>query len=112
MKCVYISHWFLFLVEELVFLRPLEDITLHELGLTATFECEVSKEGLKAEWYKGKKQIKRSEKYEIKSDRTVHSLTIDKAIGEDEAEYTVVFKAVKSTAKLTIKGKQIEDLSF
>jgi len=108
MKCLYVSVDVpLFVVEELVFLRPLENVTLNDLGLTAKFECEISKEGLKAEWFKEKKQIKRSDKYEIKVDGTIHCLIIDKAVAEDESEYTVAFKEAKSTAKLTIKGKQL-----
>jgi hypothetical protein len=97
---------FILPVESLVFLRPLEDITLNDLGLTAEFECEVSKAGLKAEWYKGDKQIKRGDKYEIRTNTTVHRLIIDKALAEDEAKYSVVFKEAKSTAKLTISGRQ------
>ena len=79
---------------------------MNDLGLTAEFVCEVSKPGLKAEWYKGDKQVKVSDKYEIRTNTTVHRLVIDKAMAEDEASYTIKFKEAKSTAKLTIKGKK------
>ena len=80
---------------------------MNDLGLTATFECEISKVGLKVEWYKGDTLIKPSDKYEIVSERTVHRLVIPKAYAEDEASYTVTFKdtEVKSSASLTIHGE-------
>ena len=91
-------------VETIEFVRTLEDITLNELGVQATFECEVSKDGLKAEWLKNGKPIKAGENYEMTTEATIHRLVIKKAYAEDEAEYTVVLKDAKSVATLAIKG--------
>ena len=93
-----------FSVESIQFLRPLEDQTLEELGQTATFECEISKEGLKGEWFKGDKAIKAGEKYEMVDQATVHKLIISDGAEDDQSKYTVKFKEAKTTAKLIIKG--------
>ena len=92
--------------EKLQFLRPLEDITLNEVGLTATFECEVSLEGLKAEWQKANKPVKANGRISIVADKKIHRLIINDAKGEDEGQYTVVFKEkdLKTSAKLAVKG--------
>ena len=85
---------------------PLEDVTLPDVGLTAEFSCEISKEGLKAEWQKNGKVIKRGDKYNMVDETTVHKLIIENAQAEDEAEYTVKFREdATSTAKLIIEGE-------
>ena len=79
---------------------------MNDVGLTAEFTCEISEEGLKAEWRKGGKAIKKSEKYSMVDETTKHTLKIENAQGDDEAEYTVWFRDdATSTAKLTIHGK-------
>ena len=94
-----------FPVEPINFLLPLSDVTLEDVGLTGEFSCEISKEGLKAEWLKDGKPIKRGEKYNMVDEATVHKLVIENALAEDEAEYTVVFREdAKSKAKLVIHG--------
>ena len=103
-----ISPWNLRLsiaVEEINFLTPLEDITLNDLGLKATFECVISKEGLTAEWLKDGKPIKASDKVTIQSEGNTHRLIVEKSYAEDEGTYTVKFKGASTKAKLTIKGK-------
>jgi len=96
------------------FLRPLEDITLNEVGLTATFECEVSLEGLKAEWLKANKPVKANGRISFVADKKIHRLIINDAKGEDEGEYTVVFKAqdLKSSAKLAVKGLWLKAITM
>ena len=96
----------IFTEEKLQILRPLEDITLNDVGLTATFECEISILGLKPEWSKANKALKSDGKTSVIIDGKVHRLTITEAKGEDEGQYTVNFKDqnVKSTAKLAVKG--------
>jgi len=92
--------------EKPLFLRTLEDITLNEVGLTATFECEVSLEGLKAEWRKANKPVKASGRISIVADKKIHRLIISDVTDEDEGQYTVVFKEqdLQSTASLAVKG--------
>ncbi len=93
---------------KLEFLRPLEDITLNDVGLTATFECEISLEGLKPEWAKANKVLRSDEKFTIAAEGKIHRLTVSEATGEDEGQYAVNFKEkdVKSSAKLTVKGSK------
>jgi len=73
----------------------------------AAFECEITKEGLKAEWLKANKPVKAGDKISITVAGGVHRLVLAEAKGEDEGQYTIDFKDVdvKSTAKLTIKGR-------
>jgi len=91
-------------VEPSAFLTGLEDILLNDVGLTAVFECEVSKKELKAEWLKADKPVKKSEKYEMKSANGKHSLTINNCQSDDVAKYTVKVNGMSSTAKLEVKG--------
>ena len=95
-----------FAVEEINFLTPLEDITLNELGLKATFECVISKEGLTAEWLKDGKPLKASDKVTIQAEGNTHRLIVAKSCAEDEGIYTVKFKGASTKAKLTIRGKR------
>ena len=90
---------------------PLSDVTFNDLGLTAEFSCEISMEGLKAEWRKDGNVIKKSEKYNMVDETTVHKLVIMDGQAEDQANYTVWFREdAESTAKLTINGKMIFQL--
>ena len=93
-------------VEPSAFARGLQDVDLNDLGLEATFDCEVSKSDLKAEWFKGDKPIKRSEKYNITSKNGQHSLTISDCQVDDVASYTIKLDGISSSAKLAIKGNR------
>lgn len=97
-------------MDKLGFLRPLEDVTLNDVGLKAEFECEISKTGLKPEWLKGDKPLKPSDKITTTSDGGIHRLVINDCRGEDEGNYTIVFKKddAKSTAKLSVKGNTLQ----
>jgi len=92
-------------VEPSAFVRGLEDVELNDLGLEAVFQCEVSKADLKAEWFKGDKPIKRSEKYNITSKNGQHSLTVGDCQADDIASYTIKLDGISSTAKLAVKGR-------
>ena len=50
--------------------------------------------------------MKADDNHQMVADATVHTLTIPKALAEDEATYTIKFKDtdVKSSADLTIHG--------
>lgn len=90
----------------------MDDVTLEKLGLVGTFECEVTRENLKPEWfYNGNKIDRKSEKYEIKSSNGKHSLSINNCTGEDEGVYSVKFSDFEDcAAKLFVKGKKKETL--
>ena len=87
------------------FVRELEDIALDDVGLEATFECEVTKTDMKAEWFKGGKAIKATlDKYQMTSKNGKHSLTILDCQADDVASYTVKLNGISSSAKLVVNG--------
>ena len=99
---------FFVLVEPINFLVPLEDQEVTVLPGVATFQCEVTKMGLKPEWKHGNDVLSPSDKYQMSSQGGVHKLTITDVWGKDESNYTIIFsKDVESTAKLTVKGKHV-----
>ena len=100
-----LKNCFNFAVEPVTFLRPLENVLLNDVGLSAKFICEVSKTGLKADWLKNKQPVKKSDKYSLTDDGCVHTLMVQDAQAQDEAEYTVKLANVESRASLTIRGK-------
>lgn len=84
---------------------PLKDQKVKEFD-HATFECEVSKTGLKAKWLKGDTELKASDRYEMVTLGQRHLLHIHNAELADQDTYTVVVEeGVTSTAKLTVEGK-------
>eukprot|EP00918_Siedleckia_nematoides_P079840 GHVU01174951.1.p1 GENE.GHVU01174951.1~~GHVU01174951.1.p1 ORF type:complete len:213 (+),score=44.66 GHVU01174951.1:38-640(+) len=91
-------------VESANWLRPLEDITLKDVGLKAVFECEISKENVKSTWAKAGKTIKAGDNYTIEDETTVHRLTINKAVGEDEGKYSVTIAEASCSATLKIQA--------
>ena len=91
----------------MTFIVPLEPITVTEAD-TATFECEISKPCKDIKWLKdGKTTLKHGKKYDIKSTDMKHSLKVHKSVVEDAGKYTIVTGNVKSTAKLTVKGENV-----
>lgn len=86
-------------------MTPLEDIKLDNVGLEATFECEVTRTDMKAEWLKAGKPIKATaDKYKMTSKNGKHSLTISDCQAEDVAKYTVKLNGISSSAKLDVIG--------
>lgn len=94
-------------VEPINFVTPLEDVVLEEVGIPGVFSCEVSKSGLKAEWFVGEKPIKASDKYEIREEKGTHTLTIKNSQPDDEGKYSIKIKGFTTSATLTIKGKTL-----
>ena len=87
------------------FVSPLKDLVVPEKG-TATLECEVSKPNVKAEWSKNKEPISVQDGYDIRCDKTYHTLLLDKLGPDDTAEYTITVGDKSSSAKLTVKGRK------
>ena len=73
--------------------------------MTATFECELSKAGLKVEWTKDDKRLRRDDKIDIVSDGKTHRLTIEKAGSDDVGKYTAAYEKLTTTAKLSVVSK-------
>jgi hypothetical protein len=92
-------------VEPLVFVKGLEDIELDQVGLEAVFDCEITKESVKAQWFKDSKAIRKSDNIDISSKAGIHKLTIKAATPDDIGQYSIKLADVTSEAKLTIKGK-------
>jgi hypothetical protein len=95
---IYIS------VEDIKFIRELTDITVKEIGGKVTFECEMSREGLKLDWYRSNKAIRRDMKYDIVADGRVHKLVIDKVDSEDTGDYRAEYLMLSTSAKLNVEG--------
>ena len=87
-----------------MFTRELQDITLTEANVTANFECEISKDGLKLEWYCDGKKISRSDNYDITSDGKIHKLVVEKAIADNAGKYSAKYKDAETAATLSIQG--------
>ena len=95
---------FLLTEEKVDFLKPLENQKTSQIPDTITFECELSVPGVSVEWMKGDRAIKKSNKYDITSDGTVHRLIIKDVDGKDVGDYSVSYKNKKSNATLSIEG--------
>ena len=96
---------FFLLVETIIFVTPLKDVILKEVGINGVFETEISKSGMKAEWFKGDVQLRRGDKYDMMSEGCKHSLTVEDAQVKDEGQFKVQFNDVTAEAKLIIHGK-------
>jgi titin len=97
-------------VEAIIFTRELQDVTLTEAKKPAVLECEISKEGLKVEWFKGSKQLKRNEKYDIQANGKVHQLIIESATLEDAGDYSAQYLTLSTAAKLSLQSKSSNSL--
>ena len=87
-------------MEEIKFIRELTDIKITKAKTSATFECEISKSGLKLEWFKGTKKLRRDEKYTMETDDKVHRLVVDSVTQEDLAQYSATYEKLSTAAKL------------
>ena len=86
----------------MTFIRELADVKVTKLPTSVTFECEVNKPHMPAQWFKGNEPIKRSEKYTVEAIGNVHKLIIKDVEGKDECDYSVHIKSSRSTANLSI----------
>ena len=93
-----------------MFTRELQDIKITEANKTVTFECEISKDGLKLDWYRGDKQLRRDEKHDIIADGKVHRLIIEKADMDNVGEYHAFYKKTQTSAKLSVESKRTLNL--
>ena len=89
-------------MEEIKFTRELSDVKLTSANVTATFECEISKAGLKVDWMKGDKKLRRDERVDIVADGKTHRLVIEKAGVDDVGKYTAVYEKLTTTAALSV----------
>ena len=94
----------LFVVEEIRFIRQLKDIKLTSIKVAVVFECELSKKGLKVEWSKDNKKLRRDERIDMVDEGKVHRLTIDKADLQDAGNYSASYENLTTSASLKIAG--------
>ena len=85
------------------FITPLSDFTIPE-GDNVTFKCVTSKPE-KVQWFKnGKKITKPDKRIQLKDDGAQHTLTIEKSVLDDGAEYSAKIGDQSTAGKLTVKG--------
>jgi len=89
--------------EAIRFTKELEDMTIKEVGITVTLVCELSKEGLKVDWYKDNKKVRRDEKRDFVDDRKTHKLVIDNVDSEDVGMYRAEYMLLSTQGKLSVQ---------
>ena len=93
-------------VEAVTFTKELQDIKVTSLKAKIVLECELSKPGLKVEWYKGDKKLRRDERYDVVTDGRTHQLVIEKVSADDIGEYKAVYQKISTSAKVSVEGKK------
>lgn len=73
-------------------------------GTTATLRCELTKEA-PVEWRKGPETLRNGDKYSLKQDGAVCELQICSLVAADAGEYLCVCGQERTSATLTVKGK-------
>ena len=107
-----ISHYSIyFSVETIYFTKELEDTKIKDIGKPATLLCEISKDGLKIDWFHGKTKIRRGEDYDIVADGKTHKLVIEEVTEDLVGEFRAEYKTASTTCQLYLAGIII-DLSF
>lgn len=91
-------------VEEIRFTKELEDVKLDKVGVDASFECELSKDGQKVEWFKDSKKIRPDMEHDIQVEGKTHRLVVKKATPKDMGTYRADFMHLSTSAKLAIEG--------
>lgn len=90
---------------EMGFVDPLKDVSVPEKK-QAKFECTITKEVPKVMWFRGAEIVTPGPKYELIDDGLKHMLIINSCEFDDEAQYTIEVQGEKSSAQLTVEGKQ------
>ncbi|XP_062979003.1 obscurin [Elgaria multicarinata webbii] len=86
-----------------IFIKQLENLEVDENG-TAVLRCDISKPGVRVEWKKGASAIQPSQKFDIKTEATAHSLIIQNVVPEDSGEYSCSTVDRATTARLKVKA--------
>ena len=96
-------------VERIHFTKELEDTKVKEVGKLATLVCEISKDGLKVDWYHGNTKIRRGEEYDVVADGKTHKLVIEKVTDDIVGEYRAEYKTASTICQLSLAGKKTCD---
>lgn len=95
------------LVKAVVWLKTLEDVTLMNVGVKATFECQLSVPASRVEWYRTNKKLRPGDKYDMVADGCFHRLTVHNVTTDDVAQYSAVYEKLSTAASLQLTGKLI-----
>jgi len=73
-------------------------------GNSVTLHCELSKPGVRVEWWKGEEMLKTGEKYQLRLKEAKAELLIRKAQPEDSGVYRCVCEDQKTEATIKVNG--------
>lgn len=91
------------LARQLRELRPLEDVTVHEGG-SATFQLELSQEGVTGEWAQGGVRLHPGPKCHIDSEGRIHRLVLSGLGLADSGCVSFTADSLRCAARLTVRG--------
>lgn len=91
------------LARQLRELRPLEDVTVHEGG-SATFQLELSQEGVTGEWAQGGVRLHPGPKCHIQSEGRTHRLVLSGLGLADSGCVSFTADTLRCAARLTVRG--------
>eukprot|EP00061_Rhincodon_typus_P017001 g45496.t1 len=77
-------------------------------GDKAEFVCSVSKEAYEVKWFRGDKELKSDDKYEIISDGKKRVLVIKDSIPKDEGTYAAMIGTSRAPAELTVIEEELK----
>ncbi|XP_031223950.1 obscurin-like protein 1 isoform X2 [Mastomys coucha] len=83
-------------------LRPLEDVTIHEGG-SATFQLELSQEGVAGEWAQGGVRLHPGPKCHIQSEGRTHRLVLSSLGLADSGCISFTADTLRCAARLTVR---------
>jgi len=92
-------------VEPVQFTRPLSDVKISRLGEPATFECEVTKPEVRAQWLKDGFDLQQGPKYDIGVTGSRYRLTVRDVDDRDAGDYAIVVKGHRSEARLEVESR-------
>ena len=93
--------------EKIYFTKELTDTKAKNIGKSVTLECEISKDGLKVDWYFGNKKLRRGQDYDITASGKTQTLTIEKATEQSAGEYRAEYKTATTSCELSLAGMLI-----
>lgn len=76
-------------------------------GNSVTLHCELSKAGVRVEWWKGEEMLKTGEKYQLRHKEAKAELLIRKAQPEDGGVYRCVCGDQKTEATIKVNGMNV-----
>ncbi len=103
--CVTETCQFFLAAEKIYFTKELEDTKVKEVGKSATLVCEISKDGLKVDWYHGKTKLRRGEDYDIVASGKTHKLVIEKVTEDLTGDYRAEYKTATTNCSLQLAGE-------